>query len=445
MIKVRYYNFKKEGNFAKDFKKAKVKDYNYYKTKMFLIKKDSDQQVLLAKDQVWMESSRKSDQELSANMVSIAKMERFFFIQRKDHHFTKKLLGRYLITPLILKMNLNLINLCIIIMKAKVKDYNYYKTKMFLIKKDSDQQVLLAKDQVWMESSRKSDQELSANMVSMAKMEKILFYSEERPTFYKETLEEVSYYSSDSENESEFDQPSYYYDEVYHNESQNKDHLVYKLIVNFTQKIAKCHKCIEKANQQSKDLETQNKVLQEKYDVLNNQVNTFEDKSKEFDVQIEELKENNDDLLAHTKTLEEQLKVKHVKINTHTKCQAQYAKLKEEKQQHMIKFSSLVDNDRQQLQKIDAQEILYNKMSCQLVEINNNVVKLKENILEKQILELEECVCKKDLAIEKAVEDFVTLSFLDYSKLYFFEYEHVAVNSTRYGLDATAIGKPALG
>nr|GFB12790.1 hypothetical protein [Tanacetum cinerariifolium] len=50
MSKVKYYNCKKEGHFAKDCKKAKVKDYNYYKTKMFLAKKDSDEQVLFAED-----------------------------------------------------------------------------------------------------------------------------------------------------------------------------------------------------------------------------------------------------------------------------------------------------------------------------------------------------------------------------------------------------------
>nr|GFA67795.1 hypothetical protein [Tanacetum cinerariifolium] len=50
MSKVKCHNCKKEGNFAKDCKKAKVKDYNYYKTKMLLAKKDSDEQVLLAED-----------------------------------------------------------------------------------------------------------------------------------------------------------------------------------------------------------------------------------------------------------------------------------------------------------------------------------------------------------------------------------------------------------
>nr|GEW10148.1 hypothetical protein [Tanacetum cinerariifolium] len=59
---VKCYNFKKEGHFFKDCKKAKVKDYEYYKTKMLLAKKDKDEQVLLAEDQAWMESSSDSDQ-----------------------------------------------------------------------------------------------------------------------------------------------------------------------------------------------------------------------------------------------------------------------------------------------------------------------------------------------------------------------------------------------
>nr|GFB45740.1 hypothetical protein [Tanacetum cinerariifolium] len=42
MSSVKCYNCKKEGNFAKDCKKAKVKDYQYYKTKMLLAKKDKD-------------------------------------------------------------------------------------------------------------------------------------------------------------------------------------------------------------------------------------------------------------------------------------------------------------------------------------------------------------------------------------------------------------------
>nr|GEY16477.1 hypothetical protein [Tanacetum cinerariifolium] len=72
LSKVKCYNCKKEGHFAKDYKKAKVKYYNHYKTKMLLAKKDSDEQVLLAEDQAWMESSSDSDQEINANTTSSA-------------------------------------------------------------------------------------------------------------------------------------------------------------------------------------------------------------------------------------------------------------------------------------------------------------------------------------------------------------------------------------
>nr|GEZ30188.1 hypothetical protein [Tanacetum cinerariifolium] len=70
--RVKCYNYKKEGHFAKDRKKVKVKDYEDYKTKMLLAKKDKDKQVLLAKDQAWMESSSDLDQEINANMVFMA-------------------------------------------------------------------------------------------------------------------------------------------------------------------------------------------------------------------------------------------------------------------------------------------------------------------------------------------------------------------------------------
>nr|GEY32351.1 hypothetical protein [Tanacetum cinerariifolium] len=56
----------------------------------------------------------------------------------------------------------------------EVKDYNYYKTKMLLAKKDSDEQVLLAEDQAWMESSSDFDMEINANMVFMAQIQKVL-------------------------------------------------------------------------------------------------------------------------------------------------------------------------------------------------------------------------------------------------------------------------------
>ncbi|GKB80709.1 hypothetical protein Tco_0947604 [Tanacetum coccineum] len=239
-------------------------------------------------------------------------------------------------------------------------------------------------------------------MVFMAKMEKVLSDSEESSLSAEETIAEVSYYTSESESESEYETSEYYdnstnyglfvdndddqeifhdaiefasenfnenhivsqtdhdQSEVDHNDSEDKDHLVDKLIKKFNQKIAKCHKL---------------------------------------------LNEMNVDLLAQTEVLQEQLKVKHVVIDTHTECQAQYAKLEEERYQYMIRYSALCDNDKQYRKKIDEQEILFDKMCRQLIEMNNNVLRLQERILEKEtkILELEECVRNMDLEIEKCL------------------------------------------
>nr|GFA51663.1 hypothetical protein [Tanacetum cinerariifolium] len=88
--------------------------------------------------------------------------------------------------------------------KVKVKDYEYYKTKMLHAKKDKDEQVLLAKDQAWM------DQEINANMVFMAQIEKVLFDSETSSSSADEKIYEVSYYLSKSKSESEFKTSEYY-------------------------------------------------------------------------------------------------------------------------------------------------------------------------------------------------------------------------------------------
>nr|GEW87287.1 putative ribonuclease H-like domain-containing protein [Tanacetum cinerariifolium] len=79
---------------------------------------------------------------------------------------------------------------------------------------------------------------------------------------------------------------------------------------------------------------------------------------------------------------------------------------KEERYEYMIRYSALYDNDKKHRKKIDEQEILFDKMSCQLVEMNNNVLRLQEKILEKEteISELEGCVSNKDVEIEKCLE-----------------------------------------
>nr|GEU93412.1 hypothetical protein [Tanacetum cinerariifolium] len=94
--------------------------------------------------------------------------------------------------------------------KAKVKDYEYYKTKMLLAKKDKDKQVLLAEEQAWMESSSDLDQEINVNMVFMAQIEKVLSDSEASSSSADEKISEVSYYLSESESEYEFETLEYY-------------------------------------------------------------------------------------------------------------------------------------------------------------------------------------------------------------------------------------------
>nr|GFB02215.1 hypothetical protein [Tanacetum cinerariifolium] len=189
--------------------------------------------------------------------------------------------------------------------KAKVKDYEYYKTKMLLAKKDKDEEVLLAEDQAWMESSSDSNQKINVNMVFMAQIEKVLSDFEATSSSADEKIFEVSYYLLESESEFEFETSEYYdnstnyglfvnndddqeilhdaiesasknfidnhidsqkdYDksDVDHNDSEQKDHLVDKLIRKFNKKIVKYENRIEKANQQSKDFEKIDSLFQQ--------------------------------------------------------------------------------------------------------------------------------------------------------------------------------------
>nr|GEV49442.1 hypothetical protein [Tanacetum cinerariifolium] len=74
MSKVKCYNCKKEGHFAKDCRKVKVKDYEYYKAKMLLVKKDKDEQVLLAEiKHRWNQAI--ADQEVLYDKISVQLVE----------------------------------------------------------------------------------------------------------------------------------------------------------------------------------------------------------------------------------------------------------------------------------------------------------------------------------------------------------------------------------
>nr|GEZ07240.1 hypothetical protein [Tanacetum cinerariifolium] len=142
-------------------------------------------------------------------------------------------------------------------------------------------------------------------------------------------------------------------------------------------------KRIDKANQQRKDFENQNKDLQDKYDVLKNQATNFEKNNKELNEELKELIEKNTDLLAQTKVLKDQLQVKHVVIDTHVECQEKYAKLKAERYEYMIRYSAYFDNDKQHRKQIADREVLYDKMGVQLVELDKHVRDLKNTVLEK--------------------------------------------------------------
>nr|GFB83238.1 hypothetical protein [Tanacetum cinerariifolium] len=130
--------------------------------------------------------------------------------------------------------------------------------------------------------------------------------------------------------------------------------------------------------------------------------------NKELNEQLKEFIEKNNDLLAQTKVLKDQLQVKHVVIDTHVECQEKYAKLKAERYEYMIRYSAYFDNDKQHRKQIADQQVLYDKMSVQLVELDKHVIDLKNNVLEKdfKISKLEECVRNKDLDIAKCLECF---------------------------------------
>nr|GEV95727.1 integrase, catalytic region, zinc finger, CCHC-type, peptidase aspartic, catalytic [Tanacetum cinerariifolium] len=270
--------------------------------------------------------------------------------------------------------------------KAKVKDYEYYKTNMLLAKKGKDEQVLLAEDHACMESSSDSDQEIKANMVSYYLSESKSEYEYETSEYYNNTTTYGLFVNDNDDQENFHDCENFpknlIESQLDHNESaidHNDSERINKLIRKFNKMIAKCLKRIEKANQQNKDFKNQNKDLQGKYDVLKNQATTFKMKNSELNEQMKVLIEKNDDLLAQTNA---------------------------ERYEYMIRYSAYFDNDKQHRKQIANQEVLYDKMSVQLVELDKHVRDLKNTILEKdfKISELEECVRNKDLKIEKCLE-----------------------------------------
>nr|GEY10629.1 hypothetical protein [Tanacetum cinerariifolium] len=88
------------------------------------------------------------------------------------------------------------------------------------------------------------------------------------------------------------------------------------------------------------------------------------------------------------------------------KTNEKYAKLEAERYEYMIRYFAYFDNDKQHRKQIVGQQVLYDKMSVQLVELDKHVRDVKNTVLEKdfKIFELEECVRNKDLEIEIFLE-----------------------------------------
>nr|GEX49965.1 hypothetical protein [Tanacetum cinerariifolium] len=97
-------------------------------------------------------------------------------------------------------------------------------------------------------------------------------------------------------------------------------------------------------------------------------------KNKELNEQLKVLIEKNDALLAQTNVLKDQLQFKHVVIDNHVECQERYAKLEAERYEYMIRYSAYFYNDKQHRKHIADQEVLYDKISVQLVELDKHTV-----------------------------------------------------------------------
>nr|GEY54106.1 copia protein [Tanacetum cinerariifolium] len=294
--------------------------------------------------------------------------------------------------------------------KVKVNDYEYYKTKMLLVKKDKYEQVLLVEDHAWMESSSDLDQEINANMVFMAQIKKVLSDSEASSSFADDKISDVSYYLSESESESEYETSEYYNNTTPYGlfVNDNDDQEIFHDCENFPKNLIESQIDHNESAVDHNDSEGIDKLIRKYNKKISKclKPTTFEMKNNELNDQMKVLIEKNDDLLSQTNVLKDQLQVKHVVIDTHVECQKKYAKLEAERYKYMIRYSAYFDNDKQHRKQIANQEVLYDKMSVQLVEMDKHVRDLKNTVLEKdfKISKLEECVRNKDLEIEKYLE-----------------------------------------
>nr|GEX91182.1 hypothetical protein [Tanacetum cinerariifolium] len=198
----------------------------------------------------------------------------------------------------------------------------------------------------------------------------------------EETIVEVAYYTSESESEYEFETSEYY------DNSTN-----YGLFVNNDDDQEIFHDAIESASENFIENHIDSQKDYDKSKVDHND-------SKEKEHLVDKLIRKFNHKIAKCQ------KLKHVVIDTHVECHEKYAKLYAERYEYMIRYSALCDTDKQHRKQIADQEVLFDKMNVQLVDLEKHVRDLKNTVLEKdfKIFEFEECVRNKDLEIEKCLE-----------------------------------------
>nr|GEW05753.1 retrovirus-related Pol polyprotein from transposon TNT 1-94 [Tanacetum cinerariifolium] len=363
----------------------------------------------------------------------------------------------------------------------KVKDYEYYKTKMLLAKKDKDEQVLLAEDQAWMASSSDSDQEINANMVFMAQIEKVLSDSETSSSSVDDKIFEISItYPNLKVNLKETivvssDPLALIAEKT--NVSRSKEKVVvssdsegseaddFSELKKITALLAKAFNrrkfyskptnnnlrissSSQSANKKQEFVKTDNKKVKKKDDEKKRDMSRVKcyNRKKEghFAKDCKKAKEVNANMvfMAQIEKVLSDLEASSSSADGKIYEVSYYLSESESESEfetseyydNSTNYGLFVNNDEDQeifhdaidsasenfienhidsqksmisrMKQIADQKVLYDKMSVQLVELDKHVRDLKNTVLEKdfKIFKLEECVRKKDLEIEKCLE-----------------------------------------
>nr|GEZ95365.1 ribonuclease H-like domain-containing protein [Tanacetum cinerariifolium] len=214
------------------------------------------------------------------------------------------------------------------------------------------------------------------------KIEKVLSDLEASSSSSDDKIVEVSYYTSESKSESEYKTSDYYDNSTTHGlfvDNNDDQEIFHDSSEIFSKNLIESEIDHNESDVTHNDYEDVAKLINQMIKESNKNIAKYQKRENN------ELIEKNDDLLAQRKSLQEQLKVKHIVIDNHVECQGKYAKLEAERYEYMIRYSAYFDNDKQHRKKIVDQEILFDKMSRQLVELDENVRMLKNTILEKDL------------------------------------------------------------